>query len=91
MTILIAAFMLALAVLSCIGTKLYINYAQQRAILDIPNERSSHSIPTPRGGGIVFVALFIAFVLICPFFYPRDIPLWLSLSAGGIADRKSVV
>ena len=98
MTILIATLMLALAVLSCIGTKLYINYAQQRAILDIPNERSSHSIPTPRGGGIVFVALFIVFVLICPFFFPRDIPLWFSLSAGGTAvaaagwmdDRKSL-
>lgn len=26
--------------------------AIQKSILDIPNERSSHSIPTPRGGGV---------------------------------------
>lgn len=26
-------------------------YAQQHAVLDFPNERSSHTTPTPRGGG----------------------------------------
>src|SRR3990167_39116 len=28
------------------------------SILDIPNQRSAHAIPTPRGGGLAFVALF---------------------------------
>ena len=87
-----------LALLSCIGTKLYINYARQKAILDIPNERSSHTLPTPRGGGVVFVALFLAFILLCPFFFPREASLWLALSGGGLAvaavgwidDRKTL-
>ena len=74
-----------LALLSCIGTKLYINYARKKAILDIPNERSSHTLPTPRGGGVVFVALFLAVVLLCPFFFPREASLWLALSGGGLA------
>jgi Fuc2NAc and GlcNAc transferase len=26
------------------------------SVLDIPNERSSHTVPTPRGGGIAIVA-----------------------------------
>jgi len=36
----------------------------QRHILDHPNERSSHSIPTPRGGGLAIVILVIAAVLV---------------------------
>ena len=27
-------------------------FAIKKSILDLPNERSSHTIPTPRGGGI---------------------------------------
>lgn len=38
--------------------------ALQRHILDHPNERSSHSIPTPRGGGLAIVVLVIAVVVI---------------------------
>ncbi len=35
-------------------------WAVQRAILDIPNQRSSHTIPTPRGGGAAISTLVIA-------------------------------
>jgi len=38
-------------------------YALAKSLMDIPNERSSHSIPTPRGGG---VAIVIAFVVAVP-------------------------
>lgn len=38
-------------------------YALARSIIDIPNARSSHSIPTPRGGG---VAIVVAFLLTLP-------------------------
>jgi len=30
-------------------------YALRNSLLDVPNERSSHSVPTPRGGGIAIV------------------------------------
>lgn len=33
-------------------------YAQRR-LLDVPNARSSHRVPTPRGGGIAIVAAFM--------------------------------
>lgn len=33
-----------------------IRILHRRAVLDVPNERSSHSVPTPRGGGIVVVS-----------------------------------
>jgi Fuc2NAc and GlcNAc transferase len=32
----------------------------RRRMLDIPNERSSHEVPVPRGGGIAFVAIIAA-------------------------------
>ena len=38
----------------------YLRFARLRKIVDIPNDRSSHSTPTPHGGG---VALFTAFIL----------------------------
>ena len=37
-------------------TKLAIPLLRKKGLLDIPNERSSHVVPTPRGGGIGIVA-----------------------------------
>ncbi len=34
-------------------------YALAKSLMDVPNERSSHSIPTPRGGGISIVVTFL--------------------------------
>ena len=33
-------------------------YALSRSLIDIPNARSSHSVPTPRGGGVAIVLAF---------------------------------
>ncbi|WP_029533763.1 glycosyltransferase family 4 protein [Pseudomonas asplenii] len=35
-------------------------YALSRSLIDIPNARSSHSVPTPRGGGVAIVVSFLA-------------------------------
>jgi len=35
-------------------------YALRRELLDIPNARSSHSLPTPRGGGLSLVLVLVA-------------------------------
>ena len=40
-------------------TGLLRRYALARSLMDVPNERSSHSIPTPRGGGISIVVTFL--------------------------------
>lgn len=47
------------ALLSLVLTALLRRYALHRSIIDIPNERSSHSIPTPRGGGVAIVVTFL--------------------------------
>lgn len=34
-------------------------YAHRADLMDLPNERSSHSLPTPRGGGMAIVSVFV--------------------------------
>jgi UDP-N-acetylmuramyl pentapeptide phosphotransferase/UDP-N-acetylglucosamine-1-phosphate transferase len=45
--------------LSYIGVYFIRRYAERRQILDHPNERSSHSLPTPRGGGLAIVLIVL--------------------------------
>jgi Fuc2NAc and GlcNAc transferase len=52
-----AIVMVVAFICSCIGTRWYLGYARRHSILDIPNARSSHSTPVPRGGGTAFVAV----------------------------------
>jgi Fuc2NAc and GlcNAc transferase len=43
--------------------RLIVGYAESsRALIDIPNERSSHDKPTPRGGGLAIVLFFLGAV-----------------------------
>jgi|ERR1035437_1476481 Fuc2NAc and GlcNAc transferase len=44
--------------LSFILTMAIRKWAIQKSILDFPNERSSHTLPTPRGGGIAIVIVW---------------------------------
>ncbi len=44
-------------------------YALKRALLDIPNARSSHTVPTPRGGGL---AIVVVTLLALPLFWLAD-------------------
>ena len=54
-----AGFLVALT-----GTGLLVHYLTQRQVFDEPNERSSHSVPTPRGGGIaVLGAIAVAWLI----------------------------
>lgn len=41
-------------------TNLLRRYAIERRLLDLPNERSAHEVPTPRGGGLAIVISFLA-------------------------------
>ncbi len=46
--------------LSLLLTGLIRRYALARNLIDVPNMRSSHQIPTPHGGGLAIVAAFFA-------------------------------
>ena len=45
-------------------TGLMRRYALAAQLLDHPNDRSSHSVPTPRGGGVAIVVSFMLLVLV---------------------------
>ncbi|KAA8696901.1 Glycosyl transferase, group 4 family protein [Pseudomonas caricapapayae] len=55
---------IVIAFLSLILTALLRKYALARSLIDVPNARSSHSIPTPRGGGVSIVVAFVMAVVI---------------------------
>lgn len=42
-------------------------YALKNSLIDVPNSRSSHSIPTPRGGGVAIVICFLLFMPLLAF------------------------
>jgi Fuc2NAc and GlcNAc transferase len=76
----IGAFIIAL-----IATGLMRRYALQRDLLDVPNVRSSHSSPTPRGGGVAIVAAFLGAVLAIGFAQQLSFRVVSALLAGGVA------
>mgnify|MGYP003838112255 CR=1 FL=1 len=61
----IVALSLSLLIVSAILTRQLVSYPHRFSKMDIPNERSSHITPTPRGGGIAFVTTsLIGFLLL---------------------------
>jgi Fuc2NAc and GlcNAc transferase len=84
-------------VLAVLGTGWVLRRAQRAGILDVPNERSSHTVPTPRGGGLAIVAVASAGALAMAW-QGADRGLLTGWLGGGIAvaaigwmdDRRSV-
>jgi glycosyltransferase WbpL len=60
----VTAASVALAAASLVAvlalTGLVRRYALARLLIDYPNERSSHRVPTPRGGGLAIVSIILA-------------------------------
>lgn len=46
------------------GTGVVRRFALARSLLDVPNERSSHSTPTPRGGGLAIAIVVLTGILV---------------------------
>ena len=57
-------------------------YAIHRSVIDVPNERSSHDVPTPRGGGLSVAVVFTQ-VLVLLFVLGRIHKEFLVALAGG--------
>ena len=50
-------------------------YALSKSLIDVPNARSSHTVPTPRGGG---VAIVLSFLLLVPLLSIFSLLPWAS-------------
>ena len=73
---LLAVIVAGAGLVACLGTRALIPLLRRGALLDRPNERSSHALPTPRGGGIAVVgAILLA---------------WLALVGVGFVTRASL-
>jgi UDP-N-acetylmuramyl pentapeptide phosphotransferase/UDP-N-acetylglucosamine-1-phosphate transferase len=51
-----------------IGVEIFYRWSLQRKFLDIPNERSSHTTPTVRGGGLIIVLICLTAYTLYTFF-----------------------
>lgn len=56
-------FPLLLVIFVIISIKFLINYLNHKKILDIPNERSNHRKPIPKGAGIIIIPLLTIAIL----------------------------
>ena len=74
----------ALFLVSAIATRRLIANSHRLSTLDIPNERSSHLTPTPRGGGIAFVATSLVGFLLLLLNNTLDNAEFLALCCAGI-------
>lgn len=71
-------FLPLLAGLAFALTGLLRRYALARSIMDIPNARSSHTVATPRGGGVAIVATFL---LALPLAAVSGLAIWSVVTA----------
>ena len=58
-------------------------YALARSLMDVPNARSSHTVPTPRGGGVAIVLVFLAAISVQALTGALETRLWLALLGSG--------
>ena len=84
--VLLSAFLITLAI-----TWLVRIYAIKKSIVDIPNERSSHTISTPRGGGIAIVLVWMAGLSYLFVKGEIETNLFLALSSGMVLFVISLI
>lgn len=84
-------------ILSAVSLGIIRRIVLAQRMIDIPNERSSHKVPTPRGGGLGIVMTVFIGVALLRFMNVIDNSLALALFIGGIValigyidDRKGL-
>ncbi len=82
-----ASIIAAAFVVSVCGTWILRRWATQRGLIDVPNARSSHSMPTPRGGGAAILMAFVlaVFVLFLRGWMQGQILIALMAGGGAVA------
>ena len=61
-------FLVVTGGISLLLTSALQRYALAKSLIDVPNERSSHTVPTPRGGGVAIVLSFLFLLPVLPIF-----------------------
>ena len=66
-----SAWFLVAAAAASVATEWLIGWTSARGVLDLPNDRSSHTLATPRGGGIAIVAVTAWAVILAAVLWPE--------------------
>ncbi|WP_213876514.1 glycosyltransferase family 4 protein [Pseudomonas sp. dw_358] len=78
-----------IAAFSCVLTGIVRHYALARNLLDVPNARSSHVMPTPRGGGVAIVLGFV--VATAWAYFQGEVGTWAIACFAGAGGIVAVV
>jgi Fuc2NAc and GlcNAc transferase len=81
---LVAAVIIGAIAASAVGTGWLRNFALSRELVDVPNARSSHEVPTPRGGGVAIVVVVLAALLLLAWLDVLSVPLLVAMSGAGL-------
>ena len=79
----IFALSIVFFILTLLFTGYMRHYALKKNIIDNPNERSSHSIPTPRGGGVAVVCSYLLALAVLMFNQQLSTDIGLTLIVAG--------
>lgn len=77
-----AAWCLVHLVVGAVGAWLARAYARRRALIDLPGERRSHAVPTPRGGGVAIAVALLGATAWLAWIHPAAWPLLAGFGAG---------
>ena len=69
---------------SLMGTEAVRRYALRTSMIDVPNDRSSHTVPTPRGGGIAIAASVIVALIVLTISLPSHRLTAVGILGGGL-------
>jgi len=92
------ALLVVVLTTSLIGTWAFVYYARRVRMFDIPNARSSHAVPVPRGGGLVFSIVTLVALIIFSVSAPQKqgvptitlVAISTVLTLGFLDDRLSL-
>lgn len=79
----IFALSIVFFILTLLFTGYMRHYALKKNIIDNPNERSSHSVPTPRGGGVAVVCSYLLALTVLIYSQQLTVHIGLTLMAAG--------
>lgn len=84
MTVSAAALLVATALASALAVGGLRGWLLRRAMVDVPNGRSMHEVPTPRGAGLALAAVALAAAAACALTPAWRVPLaWTWIAIGG--------